>query len=224
MSLIITDLTVRDIRFPTAAAKDGSDALNAGDYSATYVTLQTDQGLCGNGITFTNGRGNEVCCCAVHALKHHVIGRTFESITRDMRGLYEALTLDNQLRWLGPEKGVIHLATAAILNAVWDLWAKHERKPLWKLLSDFSPRQLIDCIDFNYITDALSPQQALEILEERQSTRASREQRVREIGYPAYTTSTGWIGYSDEKVRRLCEEAIAVGWTHFKMKVGRDLE
>ncbi|HEX4796582.1 MAG TPA: enolase C-terminal domain-like protein [Humisphaera sp.] len=223
-NLIITDLTVRDIRFPTARAKDGSDALNAGDYSATYVTLQTDQGLCGNGITFTNGRGNEICCCAVHALKHHVIGRTFESIMRDMRGLYEALTLDNQLRWLGPEKGVIHLATAAVLNAVWDLWAKLERKPLWKLLSDFSPQQLIDCIDFSYITDALSPQQALEILQAQESMRASREQRVREIGYHAYTTSTGWIGYSDEKVRRLCEEALAAGWTHFKMKVGRDLE
>jgi len=155
MALVISDLTVRDIRFPTAAAKDGSDALNTGDYSATYVTLQTDQGLCGNGITFTNGRGNEICCSAVHALKHHVIGRTFESITRNMRGLYEALTLDNQLRWLGPEKGVVHLATAALVNAQWDLLARRADQPLWKYLVDLSPEQIVSAVDFRHVTDAL---------------------------------------------------------------------
>lgn len=222
----IIDVVVRDVRFPTARKKDGSDALNAGDYSATYVVLQTDDaaGRQGHGITFTNGRGNEICCCAVQALKHHVIGRSLESIIADLRGFYRDLTMDNQLRWLGPEEGIIHLATAAILNAAWDLWAKREGKPLWKLLSDLPPRDLVDCIDFSYIEDALTPDEAIALLEEKQSTRAEREAHVREVGYPAYTTSTGWIGYGDEKVCRLCDEAIAAGWTHFKMKVGKDLD
>ena len=226
MPLTITDLSVRDIRFPTSRQADGSDALNQGDYSATYVTLQTEEGtgVQGNGITFTNGRGNEICVCAVEALKHHVVGRTLESIAADMRGFYRALTTDNQLRWLGPEKGVIHLATAAVLNAVWDLWAKREGKPLWKLLADMDPRELVSCMDFSYITDAITPDEAIALLESRRPERAQREAHIWAVGYPAYTTSTGWLGYSDEKVCRLCEEAIAAGWTHLKMKVGTDLE
>ena len=225
MPLTVTALTVRDIRFPTARHKDGSDALNAGDYSATYVTLHTDDaGPKGNGITFTNGRGNELCVAAVRALQHHLIGRTLESIVGDMRAFYRALTMDVQLRWLGPEKGVIHMATGAILNAVWDLWARREGKPLWKLLADLSPEALVNCIDFSYIDDALGEPEAVELLTILRPTRGEREKQARQTGYPAYTTSTGWLGYSDQKVRRLCDEAIAAGWTHFKMKVGQDLE
>jgi L-fuconate dehydratase len=220
----ITNVRVRDIRFPTSRHMDGSDALNLGDYSATYVIVETEQGLEGHGLTFTNGRGNEVCVAAVHALKHHAIGRSLEALTRDMRGFYRDLTLDKQLRWLGPEKGILHMATGALLNAVWDLWAKREKKPLWKLLVDLTPEQIVSAIDFSYITDVLTPQQALEILCRSIAGKASREAEMRRDGYPAYTTSTGWLGYSDEKVRRLCREAIADGWTAFKMKVGQNLE
>jgi L-fuconate dehydratase len=220
----ITNVKVRDIRFPTSRQMDGSDALNLGDYSATYVIVETEQGLEGHGLTFTNGRGNEVCVAAVHALKHHAIGRSLEALTRDMRGFYRDLTLDKQLRWLGPEKGILHMATGALLNAVWDLWAKRERKPLWKLLVDLTPQQIVSAIDFSYITDVLTPQQALEILCGSIAGKAAREAEMRRDGYPAYTTSTGWLGYSDEKVRRLCREAIAEGWTAFKMKVGQNLD
>jgi L-fuconate dehydratase len=224
MSLRVTDVRVRDVRFPTSRTLDGSDALNVGDYSATYVILQTDGGLEGHGLTFTNGRGNELCVAAVHALKRHVVGETLESMTADMRALYRRLTVDPQLRWLGPEKGILHMATGALLNAVWDLWAKKEGKPLWKLLTDLTPEQLVSTIDFSYLTDVLTPEQALELLRRHHPTRAAREAEMRSGGFPAYTTSTGWLGYSDEKVRRLCREAVAAGWTHFKMKVGVDLD
>jgi len=224
MSLRVTDVRVRDVRFPTSRTLDGSDALNVGDYSATYVILQTDGGLEGHGLTFTNGRGNELCVAAVHALKRHVVGETLESMTADMRALYRRLTVDPQLRWLGPEKGILHMATGALLNAVWDLWAKQQGKPLWKLLTDLTPEQLVSTIDFSYLTDVLTPEQALELLRRHQPTRAAREAEMRSCGFPAYTTSTGWLGYSDEKVRRLCREAVAEGWTHFKMKVGVDLD
>jgi L-fuconate dehydratase len=220
----ITGVRVRDIRFPTSRNLDGSDALNVGDYSATYVILETDSDLSGHGLTFTNGRGNELCVAAVHALKHHVIGLTLEEIAADMRGFFRKLTVDPQLRWLGPEKGILHMATGALINAVWDLWAKQEKKPLWKLLVDLTPEQLVAAIDFSYLTDAVTPAQALELLQQRVPTRAVREAEMRERGYPAYTTSTGWLGYSDEKVRRLCQEAVAAGWTHIKMKVGQDLD
>jgi L-fuconate dehydratase len=215
---------VRDIRFPTSRELDGSDALNLGDYSATYVTLETDKGLEGHGLTFTNGRGNEICVAAVHALKGHLIGRELEAIFADMRGLYRDLTLDKQLRWLGPEKGILHMATGALLNAVWDLQARKQGQPLWKLLVDMSPEQLVSCIDFSYISDVLSPEQALQILRDKQATRPAREAEMREQGFPAYTTSTGWLGYPDEKVRRLCREALRQGWTAFKMKVGQSLD
>jgi L-fuconate dehydratase len=222
--LSITGLTVRDIRFPTARQQDGSDALNAGDYSATYVVLETGTELEGHGLTFTNGRGNEIVVAAVHALAHHVVGRRLDDITADMRSLVRALTRDSQLRWLGPEKGILHMATGAMLNAVWDLWAKRERKPIWKLLVDLSPEQLVSTIDFSYITDVLTPEDAVEMLRTRRNGAESREAEMRADGYPAYTTSTGWLGYPDEKVRRLCREAIAQGWTAFKMKVGQHLE
>jgi len=219
----ITDVRVLDIRFPTSRELDGSDALNLGDYSATYVTLVTDSGVTGDGLTFTNGRGNEICVAAVHALKHHVVGRRLNDIIADLRAFVRTLTADKQLRWLGPEKGIIHMATGALVNAVWDLWAKREGKPVWKLLVDLDPKQIVDAIDFSYITDALTPDEALEMLRRQAAGKAKREAEMRREGYPAYTTSTGWLGYSDEKVRRLCREAIAQGWTAFKMKVGTNL-
>jgi len=220
----ISNVKARDIRFPTSRNLDGSDALNVGDYSACYVVLETDQGLEGHGLTFTNGRGNELCVAAVHALKHLAIGETLEAITEDMRAFYRKLTVDPQLRWVGPEKGILHMATGALVNAVWDLWAKKEGKPLWRLLTDLSPERLISTIDFSYITDALTPDDALGLLRRRWETRPAREAEMRTKGFPAYTTSTGWLGYPDEKVRALCREALAAGWTHFKMKVGPDLD
>jgi L-fuconate dehydratase len=220
----ITGLRARDIRFPTSRTLDGSDAVNLGDYSASYVVLETDHGLEGHGLTFTNGRGNEVCVAAVRALENHVVGLSLERITADMRGFFRSLTTDKQLRWLGPEKGILHMATGAVINAVWDLWAKKERKPLWKLLTDMSPEELVAAIDFSYLTDALTPADALEILKGRWPTRGEREAEMLARGFPAYTTSTGWLGYPDDKVVRLCKEAKAAGWTHFKMKVGQDLD
>ena len=220
----ITGLGARDIRFPTSRQMDGSDSLNVGDYSATYVTLETDGPLVGHGLTFTNGRGNEIGVAAAKALGPLVVGRSLEEITADLRGFYRRLTQDPQLRWIGPEKGIMHMATGAVVNAVWDLWARREKKPVWKLLADLTPQQIVDAIDFMWITDALTPDEAVAILETNTATKAGREAEMRARGFPAYTTSTGWLGYPDEKVRRLCREAIAQGWTFFKMKVGQDLE
>lgn len=174
MAITITNVIVRDIRFPTSATLDGSDAVNVDpDYSATYVVLETDRaGLRGYGLTFTNGRGNEVSVAAVHALKHHLLGRTLESITDDFGGWWLQIISDSQVRWLGPEKGVIHLATGALVNAVWDLYARSEAKPVWKLLVDMPPEQLVSCIPFRHISDALTPQDAIEILRRNESTKA----------------------------------------------------
>ncbi|QIN80832.1 fuconate dehydratase [Rubrobacter marinus] len=195
------------------------------DYSAAYVVLQTDDAnLEGHGLTFTIGRGNELCVAAVEALKPLVVGETLESLTEDMGTFWRRITGDSQLRWVGPEKGVIHLATAAVVNAVWDLWAKAEGKPLWKLLVDMSPEEIVRCVDFRYITDAITPEEALEILRRNEGTKAEREAEMLEEGFPAYTTSAGWLGYGDEKLRRLCREAIAEGWSHLKIKVGTDVD
>jgi L-fuconate dehydratase len=223
----IISATSHDIRFPTSRTLAGSDAMHkAPDYSAAYVVLRTDADdkLEGHGLTFTAGRGTEVCVAAINALAPLIVGKTLESITSDMRGFWHAVTGEEQLRWLGPEKGVIHLAAAALVNAVWDLYAKVERKPLWKLLVDMSPEQLVACIDFRYISDALTPEEALAILERMKPTRAKREAEMLRAGYPAYTTSAGWLGYSDEKLRNLCREAVAQGWTHVKMKVGTSID
>ncbi|MDP9475822.1 MAG: L-fuconate dehydratase [Actinomycetota bacterium] len=226
MSVKITDVVARDIRFPTSKNLDGSDAMNPDpDYSAAYAVIQTDApGLEGHGLTFTIGRGNELCVAAIAALKHLVVGETLESFTQDMGAFWRRITGDSQLRWVGPEKGVIHLATAAIVNAVWDLWAKAEGKPLWKLLVDMSPEEVVRCVDFRYITDAITPEEALDLLRRNEPTKGEREAEMLREGFPAYTTSAGWLGYSDEKLRRLCREAIAEGWSHFKIKVGTDLE
>ena len=226
MPTTITNITVRDIRFPTSLTLDGSDAVNVDpDYSATYVVLDTDssRGLQGHGLTFTNGRGNEVTVAAVHALKHHVLGQTLESLVNDFAGFWLRITSDSQVRWLGPEKGAIHLAAGALVNSVWDLYARSEGKPVWKLLVDMSPEQLVACIPFRHITDALTPQEAIAILKRNESTKSDREKEMHAVGYPAYTTSAGWLGYSDEKVRELVRVGLAEGWAHFKMKVGRDL-
>jgi L-fuconate dehydratase len=224
MAMKIRDLVARDIRFPTSRQQDGSDALNRGDYSATYVVLETNDGLRGHGLTFTNGRGNEVVVAAARALAPLVVGRELCDITGDMRGFYHSLAQDEQLRWLGPEKGILHMATGAVVNAVWDLWARREGKPLWKLLVDLTPEELVACIDFMWITDALTPEEAVALLRAKEPGKAAREAEMRAQGFPAYTTSAGWLGYSDDKVRRLSEEAVAAGWTHIKMKVGKDLE
>src|SRR4030088_891300 len=194
------------------------------DYSAAYVVLETDhpEGLAGHGLTFTIGRGTELCVAAVHLLAHHVVGRSIEDIASDMAAFWRGLVADSQLRWLGAEKGVVHLATAALANAVWDLYAKIEGKPLWKLLADMSPEQLVACIDFRYIDDALPRAEALEILQRLAPTRGAREAEMLADGYPAYTTSAGWLGYSDDKIRMLAGEAMADGFTHFKLKVGGD--
>ena len=222
----ITRVEVRDVRFPTSRGLDGSDAMNADpDYSAAYVILHTDaaDGLEGHGLTFTIGRGNELCVAAVRALAPLVLGLRLRDIASDMGAFWRRIVGDSQLRWVGPEKGVIHLATAAVVNAVWDLWAKAEGKPLWKLLADMSPEQIVRCVDFRYITDALTPEEALELLRRQAPSRAARQRELVAHGYPAYTTSAGWLGYSDEKIRRLCREGMADGWSHFKIKVGRDL-
>ena len=226
MPIKIVDAVFRDIRFPTSRHLDGSDAMNPDpDYSAAYVILKTDQpGLEGHGLTFTIGRGNEICITALNAIKPLVIGRTLESFTENMGKFWRHITGDSQLRWIGPEKGAIHLATAAIVNAVWDLWGKQQKKPVWKLLADMSPEELVRCIDFRYITDALTPEEALNILKEKQATRKNREAEMLAKGYPSYTTSAGWLGYPDDKIRRLCREGIEKGWTHYKIKVGRDIE
>ena len=227
MSVTITDIRALDIRFPTSRLLDGSDAMNPDpDYSAAYVRLRTDSpaGLEGHGLTFTTGRGNELCCAAAEAVGSKLAGMTLESLTADLGAFWDLLTGDSQYRWLGPEKGVMHLATAAVVNAVWDLYAKAEGKPLWKLLADMTPEQLVACVPFRHITDALTPGEALDILRRQEPTRAEREALVREQGYPAYTTSAGWLGYTDEKIRRRLRAALAEGWTHFKMKVGRSLE
>uniref|UniRef100_A0A5F9CE97 Mitochondrial enolase superfamily member 1 n=1 Tax=Oryctolagus cuniculus TaxID=9986 RepID=A0A5F9CE97_RABIT len=210
----IIRLSVRDVRFPTSLGGHGSDAMHTDpDYSAAYVVIETDagDGLAGCGITFTLGKGTEVVVCAVNALAHHVLHKDLRDIVGDFRGFYRQLTSDGQLRWIGPKKGVVHLATAAVLNAVWDLWAKQEGKPLWKLLVDMDPRTLLSCIDFRYITDVLTEEDAY-------------EEQMLTHGYPAYTTSCAWLGYSDDTLKQRCAEALKDGWTRFKVKVGADLQ
>jgi L-fuconate dehydratase len=221
--ITITGVRVLDLRFPTSRESIGSDAVNKDpDYSAAYCILQTDAGLEGHGLTFTLGRGTELCVSALEYLAGFVKGRTLESLTSDLNGMYLEITGDTQFRWLGPEKGVIHLACAALVNAVWDLYAKSEGKPVWRLLADMSPEQIISAIDFRYIADALSPEEALGILRKGKEGQQQRLEQLESSGYPAYTTSAGWFGFSDEKIRRLCREGIADGWTNFKLKVGGD--
>jgi L-fuconate dehydratase len=223
----ITRLEVFDVRFPTSAALDGSDAMNPDpDYSVAYVILGTDDPSLptGHGLAFTTGRGTEVVVAGVEALRPLVIGTSVDGLRSGMGAFWKHMTGDSQLRWLGPEKGVIHLATAAIVNAAWDLVAKLEGKPLWQLLADMPGEAIAEAIDFRYIEDAITPDEVVATIEGNRGTRPQREAQVRRDGYPAYTTSIGWLGYSDEKIARLCDEALAAGFTRFKMKVGADFD
>ncbi|TCC46418.1 L-fuconate dehydratase [Kribbella capetownensis] len=222
-----TELETYDVRFPTSLDLDGSDAMNTDpDYSAAYLILRTDagDGLEGHGFAFTIGRGNDVQTAAIEALRDHVIGLDLDATLADLGGFWKSLVHDSQLRWLGPEKGVMHMAIGAVVNAVWDLAAKRAGVPLWKLLSDLTPEQIVDLVDFRYLTDALTRDEALEILHAAESGRADREATLRERGYPAYTTTPGWLGYGDDKLVRLCHEAVAEGFTQIKLKVGANLD
>ncbi|PLC02315.1 fuconate dehydratase [Variovorax sp. RO1] len=223
---IVRSMRVLDVRFPTSQQLDGSDAMNPDpDYSAAYVVLETDQpGLEGHGLTFTIGRGNEICCAAIEAMRHLVVGLDLQWVAQDMGRFWRHITSDSQLRWIGPDKGAIHLATGAVVNAMWDLWAKSEGKPVWQLVADMSPEELVRCIDFRYITDCITPEEALVLLREASVGKAERIATLKAEGYPCYTTSAGWLGYSDEKLRRLAQEAVDAGFNHIKLKVGRDLQ
>jgi L-fuconate dehydratase len=219
----ITNVRIFDLRFPTSLHRIGSDAVNRDpDYSAAYCILETDAGVEGHGLTFTLGRGTELCVSALRYLSRFVHGRSLSSLTDDLAAFSRQLTGDTQFRWLGPEKGIIHLAAAALVNAVWDLYARVEEKPLWKLLADLEPEQIVRAIDFTYITDAITPGEAIALLKEGTSCKETRQRHLEQHGYPAYTTSAGWIGFHDDKIRLLCREALAQGWTHFKLKVGGD--
>ncbi|MEV5325566.1 enolase C-terminal domain-like protein [Nonomuraea sp. NPDC052634] len=217
----IVDMETHDVRFPTSRHLDGSDAMNPDpDYSAAYVVLKTDDGYEGHGFAFTIGRGNDVQTTAIGALRPYVIGKDAE----DLGALYHEMINDSQLRWLGPEKGVMHMAISAVVNALWDLKAKRAGKPIWRLLADMSPEEIVELIDFRYLSDALTKDDALAILRAAESGKAERIARLQETGYPAYTTSPGWLGYDDEKLRRLCKEALEQGFGQIKLKVGADLD
>ena len=223
----ITALETADVRFPTSLSLDGSDAMNPDpDYSAAYLRVRTDapDELVGHAFVFTIGRGNDVQVAAVAALGAYLIGRNVEELLADMGAVWRELVYDSQLRWLGPEKGVMHMAIGAAVNALWDLLAKREGKPLWALLSDLTPEQLVALVDFRYLTDALTPQEALEILRVAEPGRAQRRTQLLDSGYPGYTTTPGWLGYDDAKLARLCREAVSDGFTQIKLKVGADLD
>ncbi|MBB3742692.1 L-fuconate dehydratase [Rhizobium sp. BK226] len=222
----ITDLRVFDLRFPTSQSLDGSDAMNPDpDYSAAYVILDTDApDLAGHGLTFTIGRGNDICCMAIKAMRHLVVGADLAEILAHPGRFWRHLTSDSQLRWIGPDKGAIHLATGAVVNAVWDLLAKQAGKPVWRLVAEMSPEEIADIVDYRYLTDVLTRDEAVEILKRAEADKAERIAILEKDGYACYTTSAGWLGYGDEKLRRLCQEAIDAGFDHIKMKVGRDLE
>ncbi len=222
----ITGFEVIDLRFPTSQHLDGSDAMNPDpDYSAAYVTLKTEsQELSGFGMTFTIGRGNELCVAAIRSLMPLLVGQSLELLMAEPWKMYRRLTGDSQLRWVGPEKGVIHLAAAAVVNAVWDLWSRIHGKPVWQLICEMPPEQFVASVDFRYLSDALVPAQAIELLRRHERTRPERIEQLKSEGYPSYTTSAGWLGYSDSALRDKCEDLKRRGWSHFKIKVGRDLE
>lgn len=227
MSGVFTVFRTLDVRFPTSAELDGSDAMNVDpDYSAAYLILGTDAGddIEGHGFVFTIGRGNDVQRAAIEALAPYVLGREVDAVLDDLGGVYRGLVYDAQLRWLGPEKGVMHMAIGAVVNALWDLRAKRAGLPLWSLLAGLSPQEIVDLVDFRYLTDVLTPDDALALLTKAEPGRAQRAATLRAEGYPAYTTSPGWLGYSDDKLARLAKEAVAEGFTQIKLKVGADVE
>ncbi len=221
----IIGLRTIDARFPTSHMLDGSDAMNPDpDYSAAYVILDTDTSLKGHGLTFTIGRGNEICIAAIEAMRHLLVGLELDWIRENPGRFWRHITGDSQLRWIGPDKGAIHLATGAVVNAVWDLWARAERKPVWRLVADMSPAEIVRAIDFRYITDCITPDEALTLLEARAAGKAERAAWLQTHGYPCYTTSAGWLGYDDLKLRRLAQEAVDAGFSHLKLKVGVSLQ
>ncbi|KAL2114248.1 hypothetical protein VUR80DRAFT_10035 [Thermomyces stellatus] len=224
--ITITGWTTRDVRFPTSLDKTGSDAMNAaGDYSSAYCILQTDSGYQGHGMTFTIGRGNDIVCAAINHVAERVKGRTLSSLVADWGKTWRHLVNDSQLRWIGPEKGVIHLALGAVVNALWDLWAKVLGKPVWRIICDMSPEEFVRCIDFRYITDAITPEEAVQLLKEAEPGKAARmEEALNSKAVPAYTTSAGWLGYGEEKMKSLLRETLDQGYRHFKLKVGGSVE
>ncbi len=220
----ITSLSTHDLRFPTSASLDGSDAMNPDpDYSAAYVILATDSGIAGHGLTFTIGRGNDIVCKAIEALTARVTELDLDWIEENPGRFWRHMTGDSQLRWIGPDKGAMHLATGAVVNAVWDLLAKRAGKPVWRYVADMTPEQLVSIVDFRYLTDAITPDEALAIFRDAEAGKAARIAELEANGYPCYTTSAGWLGYSNEKLTRLANEAVEAGFSHIKMKVGRDL-
>jgi len=226
----ITAVDVEDVRFPTSLTADGSDAMNKdGDYSAAYVVLRTDgtdaagAPLAGYGLTFTTGRGNDIVAMAARQQAALLVGRDVEEMAADMGGVYRDLTADAQMRWLGPEKGVVHLSLSAVVNAAWDMAGRLAGKPVWRLLADMTPEQLVDVADLRYLSDALTRDEAIAILRAQEPGKAARIAELEATGYPCYTTSAGWLGYSDDKLRRLCQEAVDEGYQHVKLKVGADL-
>ena len=221
----IIDLETFDLRFPTSDSLDGSDAMNPDpDYSAAYVVLKTDSEYEGHGLTFTIGRGNDICVAAISAMKHLLVGIELDWVREDMGRFWRHITGDSQLRWIGPDKGAMHLATGAVVNAVWDLWAKEAKKPVWQLVAEMTSEEIVKLIDFRYLTDAITPDEAMDILIRNEDKKTERIEKLKAEGYPCYTTSAGWLGYSDEKLRRLCKEAKDAGFTHTKFKVGRSLD
>ncbi|KAK2584873.1 hypothetical protein KPH14_002470 [Odynerus spinipes] len=225
MDITIVDIEVKDIRFPTSLKADGSDAMHTDpDYSCAYVILNTNTDICGYGLTFTLGRGTEIVVQACKSLSTLVKGQKVFNIFQDFASFWRKLTSESQLRWIGPEKGVIHLATAAIINALWDIWARIEKKPVWKLLVDLTPEQLVSTIDFRYITDLITKDEAIQMLKENENDKKRRTEFLMKNGYPAYTTQVGWLGYSNEKVKDLCRKFLSMGFTSFKVKVGQNLE
>ena len=224
LTLSIDRIEAFDIRFPTSRWLAGSDAMNPDpDYSAAYVVIHTSRDdLKGFGFTFTIGRGTELCVAAIQLIAPMLVGRTLDDLVSDMGAVWRSLAGDSQLRWLGPEKGVVHLALAAVTNALWDLWARRQGKPLWRLIADMTPEELVRVIDFRHITDALTPAEARDIVARAIAGRDAVLPILEDQGYPAYTTSAGWLGYPDDKIRALCLQAVADGWGAIKMKVGRD--
>jgi L-fuconate dehydratase len=227
MTSTITSLDTYDVRFPTSRELDGSDAMTPDpDYSAAYVVVNTDagDGLAGHGFVFTVGEGNDIQTAAIRALAPLLVGKDVEVLLADMGATSRLLVHEPQLRWLGPEKGVMHMAIGAALNALWDLKAKRAGLPLWQLLATMTPEEIVNLVDFRYLTDALTPAEALEIL---RNAEAGREQRTADLltnGYPGYTTTPGWLGYSDEKLVMLSKQAVADGFSQIKLKVGGDLD
>ena len=224
--LTLTEIVVKDIRFPTSKDFTGSDAMHKDpDYSAAYVIIKTNQAnLEGHGLTFTLGRGTEICVVAIDALKKSITGKKLKDITQDMGNFWLQLTGESQLRWLGPDKGVMHLAVAALINAIWDLWAKTENKPVWRLVADFTPQEFVRCVPFKYLTDALTPEEAEDWLQQKADSKENRIKYLLRNGYPAYSTAAGWLGYSDEKLRYLAQKLVDEGWKHIKLKVGANLD